>query len=83
MFIQGIPGYEDLYFAYDYSEIDELQEGMEMKVNWMVKAGWSKNEIRQATGKYPIQRDIMDEPIFNPGETPANQIDLDISNLGT
>ncbi len=83
MFINGVPGYEDLFFQYDYSEIDELQEGMELKVGWMVKAGWTKNEIRQATGKYPIQRPVMDEPIFNPGETPANQIDLDITNLGT
>jgi HK97 family phage portal protein len=83
MLIEGVPGYEDLYFAYDYSEIDELQEGMEIRVNWMTKAGWTKNEIRQATGKYPIQTDVMDQPIFNPGEMPANQVDLDLSNLGT
>jgi HK97 family phage portal protein len=76
MLIEGIDEYKDLYFAYDYSEIDELQEGMEIRVQWMKQAGWSKNEIRQATGRYPIQREIMDEPLFNAGETPANQIEI-------
>jgi HK97 family phage portal protein len=76
MLIAGVDEYKDLYFAYDYSEIEELQEGMEIRVNWMKQAGWAKNEIRQATGRYPIQRPIMDEPIFNPGETPANQMEI-------
>lgn len=81
MLIYGVPEYKDLFFAYDYSDIDELQEGMETRVNWMVKAGWAKNEIRQATGRYPIQKPIMDEPIFLPGETPANQLEIP-GNLG-
>lgn len=76
MLIEGVDEYKDLYFAFDYSEIEELQEGMEIRVGWMKAAGWSKNEIRQATGRYPIQREILDEPLFSSGEIPANQIEI-------
>lgn len=69
MLIEGVPEYKGLFFAYDYSEVEELQEGMEVKIGWMRQAGWTKNEIRQATGKYPIQKPEMDSPIFLAGET--------------
>lgn len=82
MLISGVPAYKDLFFAYDYSEVEELQEGMEIKVSWMRQAGWTKNEIRQATGKYPVQQPIMDEPLFLSGETPMSQMTFD-SELGT
>jgi HK97 family phage portal protein len=77
MLIAGVESYKDLYFGFDYSDVEALQEGMETKVAWMKAAGYSKNEIRQATGIYPIQQPIMDQPIFFAGETPADQMTLD------
>jgi len=74
MLIEGVPEYKDLFFAYDYSQVEELQEGLEIKIGWMRQAGWTKNEIRQATGKYPIDNPIMDEPLFLAGETPLSQM---------
>lgn len=65
--INGIDVYKDLFFAFDYSDVEELQEGIEIKVNWMIKAGWTMNEIRQATGKSTIDNPLMDEPIIPMG----------------
>lgn len=64
----GIKEYEQFYFRFDYSEVDELQEGIKMKVDWMSRAGWSKNEIREATGKQPHEAEAMNEPLFTQGE---------------
>lgn len=75
--IEPVAAYKDLYFAYDYSEVEELQEGLKTRVEWMRLAHWTANEIRQATGKYPIQEPIMDEPLFMTGEVPLSQMTLD------
>ena len=75
--IERVDAYKDLYFAYDYSEVEELQDGMKTRVEWMRLAHWTANEIRQATGKYPIQEPIMDEPLFQTGEVPLSQMTLD------
>jgi len=61
--------FKDYFFAFDYSEIEELQEGMEIKVNWMNQARWTGNEIRQATGKQPIEDDLMNEPVIPMGSS--------------
>lgn len=60
---------EGLFFEYDYSDVEELQEGIETKVNWMIKARWTGNEIRQATGKQPIENPLMDEPVIPMGDS--------------
>jgi hypothetical protein len=67
--IFDIPEYQGLYWDWDYSEIEELQEGMEIKVGWMKAAGWSYNEIRKVTGKEPIDNPLMDEPVIGMGDT--------------
>lgn len=67
--IEGRKEYEGLRFEFDYSEIEELQEGMEVKVTWMKQAGYTYNEIRIATGKTPINNPLMDEPVISMGET--------------
>ena len=74
----GIDEYEPFYFVYDVSDVEEMQDALEKKVIWMSKAGWSKNEIRQATGKERIENPIMDEPIFNQGEIPLSDMSYDI-----
>lgn len=66
--IMDIPEYQGMKWDWDYSEIEELQEGMEIKVNWMRSARWTGNEIRIATGKTPIEDPIMDEPIIPMGD---------------
>jgi hypothetical protein len=75
--IEQVAAYKGLYFAYDYSEVEELQDGLKTRVEWMRLAHWTANEIRQATGKYPIQEPIMDEPLFQAGEVPLSQMTLD------
>lgn len=67
--INNVPDYKGLYFGFDYSEIEELQEGMDLKVTWMNAAGWSGNEVRKATGKQPIDNPLMDEPRIQMGVT--------------
>ncbi|PNX49148.1 MAG: hypothetical protein BV456_09170 [Thermoplasmata archaeon M8B2D] len=67
--IHGIPEYKDLRFEFDYSDVEELQEGIKEKVDWMVKSRWTGNEIRIATGKSPIKDDLMDEPIIPMGDS--------------
>lgn len=65
--IADIDGYSDLYWDFDFSEVEELQEGMKEKVDWMVRANWSGNEIRVATGKAPSDNELMDEPQIGMG----------------
>lgn len=67
--IYDIQEYQGLSWDWDYSDVEDLQEGMEIKVGWMVAAGWSKNDIRKATGKERIDNPMMDEPIIGMGET--------------
>lgn len=67
--IYDVPEYQGLKWDWDYSEVEELQEGMEIKVGWMKAAGYSYNEIRKATGKEPINNPLMDEPIVGMGDT--------------
>jgi hypothetical protein len=42
---------------------------MELKVGWMNAAGWSGNEIREATGKQISDNPLMDEPRIPMGVT--------------
>lgn len=66
--INSVPEYQGMYFGFDYAEVEELQEGMEIKVNWMRGARWTGNEIREATGKNRIDDPAMDEPIIPMGD---------------
>lgn len=65
--IDGIEAYKDYVFMFDYSDVEELQEGIETKVAWMNQARWTGNEIRLATGKGTIDNPLMDEPIIPMG----------------
>jgi HK97 family phage portal protein len=60
-----------LYFDWDYSNVQELQADMKERVEWMRNASWLRNEIRQATGKDPI-----DDPIMNSPHISFNEIAL-------
>jgi phage portal protein BeeE len=66
--IWNVPEHAGLQFKFDYSEIEELQEGLETRVGWMRGARWTGNEIRVSTGKQPIDDPAMDEPIIPMGE---------------
>jgi hypothetical protein len=81
--------YQGMSWGWDYSEVEELQEGMEIKVGWMKQAGWTGNEIRKATGKEPIENPLMDEPIISMGDTflsdygePLDSSDPDAKDFG-
>jgi len=67
--INNIPEYKGMYFGFDTSEVEELQEGMELKVGWMNAAGWSGNQVLQATGKPTVNNPLMDEPRIPMGVT--------------
>lgn len=64
---------EGLFFAFDYSEVDELQAGTTELVNWMKAAKATPNEIREAVGLSLIDSDAMNEPWVNMGEMPLSQ----------
>ena len=66
--INPVVEYQGMKFAFDYAEVEELQEGMEIKVNWMRGARWTGNEIREATGKNRVESPMMDEPIIPMGD---------------
>jgi HK97 family phage portal protein len=68
---------DGLFFAMDYSKVEELQSGIKDKVEWMTKAKWTGNEIRQGTGKDRIEEDYMDEPIFNQSDVLGDELSLD------
>lgn len=68
---------DGLFFAMDYSNVEELQSGIKDKVEWMSKAKWTGNEIREGTGKDRIDEDYMDEPIFNQGDVLGDELSLD------
>lgn len=77
--INPIEEYRSLgyFYAMDYSAVEELQLGIKEKVEWMIKAKWSANEIREGTGKDKIKDPQMDQPIFNQGDVLLNELNLD------
>ena len=65
------------FYAMDYDSVEELQEGIKEKVDWMTRAKWTANEIREATGKDPVKDDQMDQPIFNQSDVLLDELNLD------
>jgi HK97 family phage portal protein len=65
------------FYAMDYSSVEELQLGIKEKVEWMIKAHWSANQILEATGKDKVDNPQMDEPIFAQNEVLLNELNLD------
>ena len=61
----------------DYDSVEELQEGIKEKVDWMIRAHWSANQILEATGKDRVDDPQMDQPIFAQGEVLLNELNLD------
>lgn len=74
------------FYAMDYSAVEELQLGIKEKVEWMIKAKWSANEIRVGTGKDKVKDPQMDQPIFSQSDVLLNELNLDTNldnkNLG-
>lgn len=74
------------FYDMDYSQVEELQSGIKEKVDWMTRSHWTANEIRQATGKPPIDDEQMNQPIFTQSQVMLNELNLDTDlenkNLG-
>jgi HK97 family phage portal protein len=62
------------FFAYDYSEIPELQADYATQVMWMKQASYTPNEMREATGAKPINDPLMNEPWFGMGDSPLSSM---------
>jgi len=77
--IDCVPEYKEqgYFFDMDYSGVEELQTGIKNKVDWMVRAKWTANEIRQATGVDIIEEDYMNQPIFNQSDVLGDELNLD------
>ena len=69
-----------LFFDMDYSGVEELQTGIKEKVDWMIRAHWTANEIREATGREPIDAPEMNEPIFSNGDALLSDLEVDLGN---
>ena len=67
--IDPVPAYKNsgIRFKFDFSEVEELSEGMGTKVTWMVQAGLSGNEIREAVNQPRSENPLMDEPRISMG----------------
>lgn len=78
MLIYSYQPYVDqgLFWEFDYSDIEELQADMASKVEWMSKAKWTPNEIRQATGVDAIENEYMDQPTFAMGDVFLNDLGM-------
>lgn len=50
------------FFKMDYSEVEELQDGMKSKIEWMNAAGLPMNDIFEAAGYSRVDNPRMDEP---------------------
>lgn len=61
--IYGSPYEKEGYFyKMDYSEVEELQDGMKSKIEWMNAAGLPLNDIYEAAGFSRIDNPRMNEP---------------------
>jgi HK97 family phage portal protein len=67
-------GEEGTYFRACYDEIAVLQEDIGKKVEWMVKAGLTFNEIREAVGYEPLPFPNMDVPMISFGMVPISEV---------
>jgi len=73
--ISQVPEYvkQGLFFAYDYSDVPEMQQDIAAKVTWMKQAYWTPNEIREATGATQFANDAMNEPWVGISEQPLSE----------
>lgn len=53
---------EGYFFKPDYSEVEELQDGMLTKIQWMNAAGLPLNDIFESAGYSRVNNPRMDEP---------------------
>lgn len=72
--IKPVEAYKGLKFVADYSDIAELQENLKDKVEWMTKAYYTPNEIREATGKDAINDELMNQPFMSLNQRPLSDI---------
>lgn len=72
--VDPVNEYKGLFFAFDYSQVSELQADLEKNVTWMRQAYWTPNEIRDATGVKPIDNEAMNEPWIAMSESPLSQV---------
>lgn len=72
--IASVPAYanENLFFAFDYSDVGELQADRAVQVQWMRQAYWTPNQILEATGQLPVDNPYMNEPWMGMGESPLS-----------
>lgn len=77
--IDPVSEYAGLFFAFDYSEVKELQKDLVKTVQWMIQAKCTPNEIREAVGYNAIPNPLMDEPFFTMADIPLSQLGVDIS----
>lgn len=77
--INPVKQYKDAgyYFGIDYSMIDDLQYGIKDKVEWMIRARLTPNEIREELGYNKIDKPGMDEPIFEQSATTLSDLMID------
>lgn len=68
---------EGLFWDFDLSEVQELQEDLKTKVEWMRLARWSANDILEATGKQPKDNELMNEPIFSNQDVFLSDLSID------
>jgi len=64
------------FFKPDFSEIEELQDGMKSKIEWMNAAGIPLNDVFEAAGFSRVDNPRMDEPRLPMGTMFLSDFDL-------
>ena len=72
--IRPVKEYSGLKFVADYSDIAELQEDLKTKVEWMSKAFYTPNEIREATGRGTIEDELLNQVWVNMNQRPLSDV---------
>jgi len=68
------------FFGIDYSMVDDLQYGIKDKVEWMIRARLTPNEIREELGYNKIDNPVMNEPIFEQSATTLSDLGINLAD---
>ena len=72
--IEPVSDYQGYEFYFDTSNVQELQTSISEKIDYLIKAKATPNELRQACNLKPIDNDLMNQPYIEMNETPLSEM---------
>lgn len=74
--LMPLVGEEDTMFLPNYDDVPALQEDKAKSVDWMIRAGLTSNEIREALGYESMTLENMDVPLVSMGMQRIDQVGM-------